>query len=173
MKLWIFWQISLGGLLKCMNTFVKSYCKIPFVCDECKNNPALAFGIYAHTANVQYAFTEENCSPVWFFVLSYAFLMKILSFSRNLVSLDMSKIRLLFSRSSTPNQLFSSLWWRNNASFCRLNSSSPENNGCHMSDDIFRCIFVNENFHILIGISLQLVPKGTINNKKALVKIMS
>ena len=47
-----------------MNAFVKSYSKIAFVCDGCKNNQALAFGIYAHTANVQYAFTEENCAPV-------------------------------------------------------------------------------------------------------------
>ena len=49
-----------------MNTFVKSYSKIADVRDGCKNNPALAFGIYAHTANSLYVFTEESCTPVCF-----------------------------------------------------------------------------------------------------------
>ena len=30
--------------------------------------------------------------------------------------------------------------------------------------DIFKCIFLNENFKILIKISLKFVPKGPINN---------
>ena len=38
-----------------------------------------------------------------------------------------------------------------------------------LADDIFKCIFVNENFSILIKISLQFVPKGPINNNPALV----
>ena len=39
----------------------------------------------------------------------------------------------------------------------------------HFSDDVFRCIFVNEKFCILIKISLKFVPKGPIVNNPALV----
>ena len=38
-----------------------------------------------------------------------------------------------------------------------------------LADDIFKCIFVNENFSILIKISLKFVPKGPIDNNPALV----
>ena len=145
-KLWIFCQISLGGLLRCMNTFVKSYSKISYVRDGCKINPALAFGIYAHAANVMYALTEEDCTPVWFLFSSYAFLLKILSSSRNLAGLVMSKIRHLYSRSSTPNQLFSSLWWRHNVSFCRLSSSSPWINWLPFRRRYFQMHFLNEKY---------------------------
>ena len=40
-------------------------------------------------------------------------------------------------------------------------------------NDIFRCIFVNEKFSILIKISLKIVPKGPIDNIQALVQIMA
>ena len=38
-----------------------------------------------------------------------------------------------------------------------------------LADNIFRCIFVNEMFCILIKISLKFVAKGPINNNPALV----
>ena len=41
--------------------------------------------------------------------------------------------------------------------------------GRHFSDDTFKCIFVNENFCILIEISLKSVLKGPIDNNPALV----
>ena len=37
------------------------------------------------------------------------------------------------------------------------------------ADDIFRCIFVNEKFCILIKILPKFVPKGPIDNNPALV----
>ena len=40
-------------------------------------------------------------------------------------------------------------------------------------DDIFKCIFLNENVWISIEISLKFVPKGQINNNPALVQIMA
>ena len=43
-------------------------------------------------------------------------------------------------------------------------------NGRHFADDIFRCIFVNEKFCILIKISLKFVPKGPIDNNPVLVQ---
>ena len=45
----------------------------------------------------------------------------------------------------------------------QINSSPPGENGRHFADNIFRCIFVNENFCILIKISLKFVPKGPID----------
>ena len=54
-----------------------------------------------------------------------------------------------------------------------MNSSPPGQNGCHFTDDIFRCIFVNEKICIFIEISLKFVPKGPIHNNPALVQIMA
>ena len=45
-------------------------------------------------------------------------------------------------------------------------------NGRRYADDIFRCIFMNEKFCILIKISLKFFPKVPINNIPALVQIM-
>ena len=51
----------------------------------------------------------------------------------------------------------------------RVNSSPPGQNGRHFADGIFRCIFMNEKFCILIEISLKFVPKSPIDNNPALV----
>ena len=50
-----------------------------------------------------------------------------------------------------------------------LNSSPTGQNGRCFSDDIFRCISVNEKFFILIKISLKFIPKCPIDNNPALV----
>ena len=42
-----------------------------------------------------------------------------------------------------------------------------------LADKIFKCIFVNEKFCILIRISLKFVPKGPIDNNQALAQIMA
>ena len=54
-----------------------------------------------------------------------------------------------------------------------LNSLRPRQNGRHFTDDIFNCIFLNENAWKPIKISLKFVPKGPINNIPALVQIMA
>ena len=41
----------------------------------------------------------------------------------------------------------------------------------HFSDDIFKCIFMNDNVWISIEILLKFVPRGPINNILALVQI--
>ena len=48
-----------------------------------------------------------------------------------------------------------------------------EKNGRHFPDDIFKCIFFNENVWIPIQVSLKFVPKGPIKNIPALVRIMA
>ena len=42
-----------------------------------------------------------------------------------------------------------------------------------MANDIFKCIFMNEKFCILIRILLNFIPKGSINSKSALVQAMA
>ena len=54
-----------------------------------------------------------------------------------------------------------------------FNTLRPRQDGRHFPDDIFRCIFLNENMWIAINISLSFVPKGPIDNIPALVRIMA
>ena len=54
-----------------------------------------------------------------------------------------------------------------------LNTLRPRQNGRHFTDDIFKCIFLNESVWIPIKISLKFVPRGPINNIQALVQIMA
>ena len=42
-----------------------------------------------------------------------------------------------------------------------------------LADDIFKCIFLNEKFYVLIKISLKFVPNGPIDNNPALVQVMA
>ena len=43
----------------------------------------------------------------------------------------------------------------------------------HSMNDIFKCIFLNENVWVLFKISLKLVPKVSISNIPAMVQIMT
>ena len=54
-----------------------------------------------------------------------------------------------------------------------LNSSPLGQNCCQFTDNIFKCIFLNENVWISIMISLKFVPKGPINYILALDQIMA
>ena len=58
----------------------------------------------------------------------------------------------------------------------QINSSPPpppppptQKNGLYFTDDIFKYIFMDEMFCILIQISLAFVPNGPIDNNPALV----
>ena len=54
----------------------------------------------------------------------------------------------------------------------RFNTLRPRQNGRHFADNIFKCIFLDENVWISLKISLKFVPKGPINNIPALLQIM-
>ena len=54
-----------------------------------------------------------------------------------------------------------------------INTLRPRQNGHHFTDNIFKCIFLNENVWMSIKISLMFVPKGPINGIPALVMIMA
>ena len=54
-----------------------------------------------------------------------------------------------------------------------FNTLRLRQNGRHFADDIFKCIFLNENVWISAKMSLKFVPKGPINNISTLVQIMA
>ena len=54
-----------------------------------------------------------------------------------------------------------------------FNTLRPRQNGQNFPDDIFKCVFFNQNVWILIKISMKFVPKCPINNILALVQIMA
>ena len=54
-----------------------------------------------------------------------------------------------------------------------INTLRPRQNGRHFADNIFNCIFLNENAWISLKISLKFVPKVRINNIPSLVQIMA
>ena len=54
-----------------------------------------------------------------------------------------------------------------------VNSLALRQNGRFIAYDIFKCIFINENFLISTKKSLRVVPKGPIDSMSALVQIMA
>ena len=54
-----------------------------------------------------------------------------------------------------------------------VNTLRPRQHGRHFPDDVFKCIFLNENIWIPIKISSKFVPEGSISNIPALVQIMA
>ena len=54
-----------------------------------------------------------------------------------------------------------------------VNTLRPRQDGHHFANNVFKCIFLNENVWILLKISLEFVPKVPINNIPALAKIMA
>ena len=49
----------------------------------------------------------------------------------------------------------------------------PKQNGRHIPDDIFKCIFLNENVWISVKIPPKFVPMGPVNNIPSLVQIVA
>ena len=58
--------------------------------------------------------------------------------------------------------------WQKLAVMEPINSSPQDKKATNLADDIFSCIFLNENVWISIKISLKFVPKGPIDNKPVL-----
>ena len=54
-----------------------------------------------------------------------------------------------------------------------VNTLRPRQNCRHFADDIFKCIFLNENIRISINISLKFLLKGQIYYIPALVQMMA
>ena len=63
--------------------------------------------------------------------------------------------------------------WNCMAPWLLINTFRLRQIGRHFPDDIFKCIFLNENVQISIKISLKFVPNCPIDNIPALVQIMA
>ena len=50
-------------------------------------------------------------------------------------------------------------------------SNPPGQNSGHLADDIFKCIFLNDNMWSLIEIVLKFIPYGPISNIPAMIQI--
>ena len=67
--------------------------------------------------------------------------------------------------------LIFTLWSTSNKNY--LNALGPRQNGRHFTDDISKCIFLNENVWILNTITAKFVSNGWINNIPVMVQIMA
>ena len=67
------------------------------------------------------------------------------------------------------------VWIQNNTrqNILCINTLRLRQKGCHYPNNIFKCIFFNENIWIWIKIPLKFVPVGSMNNIPALVQIMT
>ena len=54
-----------------------------------------------------------------------------------------------------------------------FNSSPLDKMAAILTDDIFKCIFLNEDLRIFIQISYWFVPMGPFDNMSALVQVMA
>ena len=79
--------------------------------------------------------------------------------------LQLKKIQDMIGNMSTSFVIFKRIQ--------HVNTLRLRQNGHHFADDIFKCIFLNENVWIPIKFSLQFVPKGPINNNPAQVQIIA
>ena len=85
-----------------------------------------------------------------------------------------SKVTFDITTTSPRGQWIISIWYIFKALIeDRVNKLRLRQNSLHFSDDIFKCIFQNENAQISIKISLKFVPKGPINNIPILIQIMA
>ena len=107
---------------------------------------------------------------------------------KNTPDLDMVRICYLLSLRDIFNYYFTSgwflvnkeilqidsiTWYLDNVSFLFINMLRPRQNGRNLPDDIFKCIFLNEDVHISVKISMNIVPVGPINNIPAFVQKMA
>ena len=64
-------------------------------------------------------------------------------------------------------------WSHQAIDWTNINTLRLRQDGRHFADDIFTCIFFNENCYVLMKFLLKYVRKGPIDNKPALVQIMA
>ena len=54
-----------------------------------------------------------------------------------------------------------------------IDTLRPRQNGCQFADDIFKRIYLNEKYCVLIQISQKVAPKVPVNDVPALAKMMA
>ena len=84
-----------------------------------------------------------------YYKLKYNFLLKIFQFRWVIFGLGNYIIRTNEDQGEAQNMHITKL--------SIINTLRPRQNGCHFLNDVFKCIFLNENVWISIKISLKLV----------------
>ena len=104
---------------------------------------------------------------------------KVISATLGVIELIAGEMILFLSLMAVPTEPPRNMdlgdidWWKTGGRMLTLNTLRPRRDGRHFPDNIFKCIFLNENERISIKISLKFVPKGPINKIPALVQIMA
>ena len=116
------------------------------------------------------------CLSVKYFILFNVSLWKIISqwlfsYKYNLIPLVTVFTQILLPVFADSISSRVGITWLHFTRF--LNSLRPRRDRRHFADDIFKCVFLNENEWISLRISLKFVPKVRINNIPSLVQIMA
>ena len=85
--------------------------------------------------------------------------------NRNAVTFSEARWLLHMTRFISFPKATSNLW--------PFNTLRSRQNGIHFPDDIFKCIFMNNKFCILIPLLMRFAPKGQVINKSALVPVIA
>ena len=79
------------------------------------------------------------------------------------------KLSLLNNSSpNTPTACEDEIWGVHHHDHGQVITLRPRQNGRYFADDIFKCIFLNENAWILLKISLKFVPKVRIDTNSSI-----
>ena len=119
---------------------------------------------------VKFCWKRENQKviPVFIMWCSFEFRPMMLNFCMKLTMRIVSRIvELILTIPANSNNGPHACWPQSVAGFLKgpqhIITLRPRRNW-HFADDIFKCIFLNENVWIPIKISMKFVPKGPINN---------
>ena len=120
------------------------------------------FGCF-HIANL-----VKYCKGIWHIICIINDFLYLEAYIYLVFTIDIPSIFRLFPLRQLPQWL-----WLLTSKQLELNTLRPRQNGCHFPDDIFKCIFLNENRWISIKIALKFVSKVPINNIPVLVQMMA
>ena len=130
----------------------------------------LVFGPGAHVTLPYWALRFPRCTEAWPFCRLH-FQMHLFKTNCWFVTNILLKVATDNNTVLAPTmaQCLTVSWNYDSPVHLGINTLRPRQNGRHFADDIFKCIFLNENVWIPVKISLRFVPKCPINNIPALV----
>ena len=127
----------------------------------------ISYKIYSLSKKVSITFLYEAQFFPWFFLLEYSSHKNLNIFITKMSWMISFKLSIPVVTRAACSGTHSSL-----SSHCNLLTHLPlDKMATILADDIFKCIFSNENVRNSIQISLKFVPK--FDNKPALVQVMA
>ena len=134
--------------------------------------PVSRFFMYS---SIMILFTQLQTQDIYIYMVCHILLTTsdFRNISLKLVIIYEISVKMQFNGTTLANDntlIFNYLCLMNHE---MINTLKPRKNGHHFADDVFKCIFLNENVWILLQISLKFVPNGPINNISSLAQIMA